>query len=53
MRVGTAEGRTVGVELELTFRDSRTAERATKEVNRAIIGSGIGENQFSIRRDRY
>lgn len=51
MRVGTAEGRTVGVELELTFRDSRTAERATKEVSRAIIGSGIGENQFSIERD--
>lgn len=51
MRVGTAEGRTVGVELELTFRDSQTAERATKEVSRAIIGSGIGENQFSIERD--
>ena len=51
MRVGTAEGRTVGVELELTFRDSRTAERATKEVSRAVISAGIGESQFSIERD--
>ena len=51
MRVGSAVGRTVGIELELTFGDQRTAGRATKEVSRAIIGAGIGEGQFSIERD--
>ena len=51
MRVGSAAGRTVGIELELTFGDQRTADRATKEVSRAIIGAGIGEGQFSIERD--
>lgn len=51
MRVGSAVGRTVGIELELTFGDQRTANRATKEVSRAIIGAGIGEGQFSIERD--
>lgn len=51
MRVGSAVGRTVGIELELTFGDQRTADRATKEVSRAIIGAGIGEGQFSIERD--
>ena len=51
MRVGSADGRTVGIELELTFGDQRTADRATKEVSRAIIGAGIGEGQFSIERD--
>ena len=51
MRVGTAAGRTVGVELELTFGSQRVAERATKEVSRAIIGAGIGEDQFTIERD--
>ena len=51
MRVGTADGRTVGVELELTFGSSIVAKRATKEVSRAIIGAGIGEGQFTIERD--
>ena len=51
MRVGSAVGRTVGIELELTFGDQRTAGRATKEVSRAIIGAGIGESQFTIERD--
>ena len=51
MRVGSAGGRTVGIELELTFGDQRTADRATKEVSRAIIGAGIGDGQFSIERD--
>lgn len=51
MRVGSAVGRTVGVELELTFGSSIVAKRATKEVSRAIIGAGIGESQFSIERD--
>lgn len=51
MRVGTADGRTVGIELELTFGSQRVAERATKEVSRAIIGAGIGEGQFTIERD--
>ena len=51
MRVGTADGRTVGIELELTFGSQRVAERATKEVSRAIIGAGIGEDQFTIDRD--
>lgn len=51
MRVGTADGRTVGIELELTFGSKRVAERATKEVSRAIIGAGIGEDQFTIERD--
>lgn len=51
MRVGTADGRTVGIELELTFDCQRVAERATKEVSRAIIGAGIGEDQFTIERD--
>ena len=51
MRVGSAVGRTVGIELELTFSGPRTADRAKKEVSRAIIGAGIGEGQFSIERD--
>lgn len=51
MRVGSAVGRTVGIELELTFGGPITAHRATKEVSRAIIGAGIGDGQFSIERD--
>ena len=51
MRVGTAVGRTVGIELELAFGSRIVAKRATKEVSRAIIGAGIGEDQFTIERD--